>query len=239
MTALDVPTFDAGVLATAWLSVALASGKDPDLPSLNRTVLVERYDAGLRFIATDRYVLLHSFAPDMDHKPDDEPGIDEAPLDVAVAMDLDGRAKGLLGYLLGLARHAAKENLAPVEVQVTLNAPDDTDDPTFEGLERRYVRFDYQAQERLQLDTYGGKYPEWRSLLAGLKREDTGVIALNPEIVGRLAKLGKYHGNAAILWRFGGAEKAAEVEVADSEPHVGGIVMPVRLGIEDMPGRAS
>jgi hypothetical protein len=227
-------TFDASMLATAWLSVALASGRDPDVPVLNRTILVEQFPQGLRFVATDRYVLLRAFAPNIDHKPTDEPGIDEAPDEFAVAMDLDGRAKGLLGYLLGLARHAAKEGLPTVEVGVTLNATDEADEPTLAGLERRYVRFDYQAQERLQLDTYGGDFPEWRGFIANLATVSTEAVALNPEIVGRLAKLGKLHGNAPILWRFGGEDKAAAIEVMDSEPHVRGVVMPVRLAPEDL-----
>lgn len=227
-------TYDAGMLATAWLSVALASGKDADVPVLNRTVLIERFAQGLRFIATDRYVLLRSFAPNLDHKPTDEPGIDEAPDDFAVAMDLDGRAKGLLGYLLGQSRYAAKEGLPPVELSVHLNAVDDTDAPTLRGLERRYVRFDYQAQERLQLDVYGGDYPLWRGFVDGLTTVSTDAVALNPEIVGRLAKLGKLHGNLPIVWRFGGENRAAAVEVMDSEPRVSGIVMPIRIAPEDM-----
>lgn len=226
--------YDAGMLATAWLSVALASGKDPDLPSLNRTVLVEQYSTGLRFVSTDRYMLLRSFAPDLDHKPDDEPGVDEAPDQTAVAMDLDGRAKGLLGYLLGLAHTAAKQGLPTVEVGVELNATDEADEPTFAGLERRYVRFDYQAQERLQLDVYGGDYPAWRSLATGLASVSTDAIALNPEIVGRLARLGKLHGNLPLVWRFGGESKPAAIEVLDSEPNVCGVVMPVRLEPEDV-----
>ncbi len=221
--------YNARMLSTAWLSVALAAGKVAEIPVLNRTILVEQYSQGLRLIATDRYVLLRSFVPNVDHKPDDEPSLDEAPDEFAVAMDLDGRARGLLGYLLGIAKYAAKEGLDPVEVRVSLNATDDQDDPTFQGMERRYVRFDYEAQERLQLDTYGGDFPEWRSLTTTIEHQTTDAIALNPEIIGRLARLGKLHNNSPIAWRFGGESKAAEIEIVGSEPDVRGIVMPVRM----------
>lgn len=226
--------YDAGVVARAWLSVALASGKDADVPALNRTVLVERFAAGLRFVPTDRYIILQSFAPNLDHDVYDEPSIDEAPDDVAIAIDQDGRAKGLLGYLLGRARFAAKEGLPIVEVTVSLNVTDDEDAPTLGGMEARYVRFDYQAQERLQLDTYGGQYPTWRAMIAGLASVRTEAIGLNPEIIGRLAKLGKLHGNTPIIWRFGGETKAAAVEVMDGDPRVSGAVMPIRLAAEDL-----
>jgi len=222
-------TYDAGVLATAWLSVALASGKDPELPVLNKTVLIEEHTQGLRLIATDRYVALRAFVPTLDHKPFDEPSLDEVPGAAVIAMDLDGRARGLLGYLLGRAKYAAKEGLPPVEVSVALNVADDGDEPTLEGMERRYVRFDYESQERLQLDIYGGTYPDWRSLFAGVTHETTDAIALNPEIIGRLAKLGKLHGNAPIVWQFGGEDKAAEIEILGVESGVRGIVMPVRM----------
>lgn len=55
----------------------------------------------------------------------------------------------------------------------------------------------------------------------------TYTAALNPDIVGRLAKLGKFHAAAPILWRFGGADQMAAVEVP-GDPAVTGVVMPVR-----------
>ena len=42
----------------------------------------------------------------------------------------------------------------------------------------------------------------------------TDAIALNPDLVARLVKLGKLHGSP-LLWRFGGRDKAA---VEDDEP---------------------
>mgnify|MGYP002132855720 CR=1 FL=1 len=57
--------FDVPNLARGWLSVAQASANDKDLPTLHRTIALEVFPNGLRLVATDRYILLSAWVPDL------------------------------------------------------------------------------------------------------------------------------------------------------------------------------
>lgn len=121
--------FDPFMLARGWLSVALASARDNDQRSLDRTVEVEAYHEGLRVTATDGYVLLTSFVPNVDHKPSDEPDKGVAPYATAVAMDPHGRGRSLLAHVLKLAVAEAKnETGAELDVLVRLGVVDHLDE---------------------------------------------------------------------------------------------------------------
>jgi hypothetical protein len=226
--------FDARYIARGWLAVALASATDKDRPALNRTVHIEEHAAGLRLVATDSYVLLHSFVPDLDHDLADEPELDEAPSVTATAIDPHGRAKGFLAHVLKLARQAEENNTGRIEVRVRLNVLGARDDdghrpPSFDGMEARSVVVEQPDVERVMLDSYEGQWPTgWRSVMGGFRPVDTGTIALNPDIVGRLARLGKVHPAGLLGWTFGGKDRAARVEVIYAEPAVEGLVMPCR-----------
>ncbi len=231
--------YDARQLAIGWLSVALASGTDPDTPALNRTISIEHYAQGVRLAATDRFLLLHSFVPNLDHKPDDEPPLEIGPDRIAVARDINGRAKSLLAYLHGLACAIDKGETGEPLPEVTLAldvVEEDVDEPMFAGLEARYVVIDFPGHERVRLDTYDGTYPSWRGVTTGFKPVTTKAIALNPDFIARLGKLGKLHDGRPLLWHFGGADKAALIEVADANPSTRGVVMPVRWDFDAQPG---
>lgn len=219
-------TFDARSLARGWLSVAVASGKDSGRPALDRTMSIEAYPTGLRLVATDSYVLLRSWVPNIEHDLEPEPSLDEAPYATAVAMDPHGRGRGFLGHVLRLA---AQENALPVEVRVSLGVVDEideTDQGAFAGMEARYVVLDLPDQERLKLQSYDGSYPSWRGLQ--FKGETTARVGLNPAIIGRLAKLGKVHKEAMLGWEFGGEVGAARLVVVGADPTCEGLVMPCR-----------
>lgn len=221
--------YNAGLLAKAWLSVAFAAGSDPDVPVLNRTVLIERFTSGLRFVATDRYMLLTAFVPNVDCEDVVEPDESMTPDETAIAIDLDGRGKGLLGYLLRQARKAEKDGNPPILVSVELNVADDSDTPTLAGLESRYVRIEYETQERVQLEIYGAVYPDWRAIAGGFEPESVSEIALNPEILGRLARAGKLLDNAPVSWEFNGPRKPARVLLSALAPRVSGVLSPMSL----------
>lgn len=223
-------TFDAAQFARAWLSVAHASGKDDALPVIARTIAIESYLHGVRLVATDRYVLLRSWVPNTDTGIDDEPGIDELPDLTVIAADVDGRARNLLAYLL---KQADDEDVETLHVRLILDETDyDPDAPTFDGMDRLCVVIDYPGRERLRLPTRDGEFPDWRNIVDKFVAQRTTQIALNPDVVGRLAKLGKLHDNAPLLWNFGGEHKAALFEVRNSDPALTGVFMPVRLGGE-------
>lgn len=217
--------FDAATLARGWLSVALAGGKDGDRPVLDRTVHIEQHAGGLRLVATDTQVLLHAFVPDLDHELDPAPGLDEVPIATATARDPYARGRGFLAHVLKLA---SGDDAEPIELRVRLNVlAGETAQPAFVGMEAHQVVLEYPDVERQTLDVVEGPYPSWRRLL-DVRPVPTDRVALSPDIVGRLAKIGKVQPLARIGWTFAGEQRAARVEFIDSDPFVDGIVMPCR-----------
>lgn len=223
--------FDARDLCRAWLAVAHASGTDGAYPALCRTVLVEQHAGGVRVVATDATVLLHAWAPAIDGDTD-PPEIDEAPIRTAIAHDPHGRGKGFLAHALRLA--TAGDDPPKIDVRLRLDVADDEDDdtPTLPGLEARFAVLEMPDVERVRLQTIEGAYPTWRKLLDAWTGVPTVQIALAPDVVARLAKVGKLFPFASIGWSFGGESRAARVVILESDPHVSGVVMPCRWDIE-------
>lgn len=237
---VEGPTYhlDALTLARAWLSVAQASGRDADVPLLHRTVALEAHRDGVRLVATDRYVVLHAWVPSADNDLAEPPDLSELPESTWVAADPHGRAKGLMAHLLKIhSDEEAKPGIVTVDLGV--RAPDEGPQATFEGLETVWVVLTYPNHERLRLETIQQDFVSWRHPLASFQPVRTTAIALNPDIVRRLAKLGPLHGNAALRWHFGGPDKVALIEIGAQgvEPgdvHVQGGVMPIRWGFDEI-----
>lgn len=219
--------FDARILARGWLSVALAAGKDPNLPALCRTVHIEQYPQGVRLAATDGYMLLHTWVPGLECEMEPAPTVDEVPTATATARDVHGRAKALLSHLNQLAAQAEKQSGEPVEVRLRLGVPDLANQGQLEGMEAQYVLVEHPEHERLLLPVLDGGYPPWRTAYLGTATVPTEVASFTPEIMGRLAKLAQLHPTCRIGWHYGGSDRPARVEVLDSEPYVDGAVMPV------------
>jgi|GEM_PF-5720069 len=223
--------FDAPTLANAWLSVAQASSSDKDLPTLNRTVAIEEYLHGVRLVATDRFVLLTAWVPNEDTDTITEPGLDEAPERTVVAADVDGRCKSLLGYVLSLANRDQDYIPGSLEISVQFNARmpagSGGDVQTLEGMAPVYTVFDVPDTERVWVPVVQADYPDFRSIVHGHIPESTDKIVLNPELIERIAKVRKYSDGPA-SWQFGGADRVALIDFAESDPHVSGCVMPMR-----------
>lgn len=234
--------FDGPEFARGWLSTALASSSDKDLVALNRTVAIEEYPTGVRLIATDRLILLTCWVASLDAKFPREPELDEAPDRTVIAADSDGRGKSLLGYVRTLANrlHSDPSLYSPGEItldlkfDVRLPAGQTGDDQTLEGMEPKYVVLEVPDTEQVYLQTIETTYPSWRAILSGFSPETTKVVSFYPERLHRLGQLSKLH-DGTLDWTFGGADRAAMVEVRDSEPHVQGVVMPVRWVTEQDP----
>jgi hypothetical protein len=196
--------FDAPPLARAWQSVALASGNDKTLPSLHRTVAIEEYVHGIRLVATDRFMLLTAWVPNLDTDTDAEPLLEEAPDRTVTAADVDHRGKSLLAYVVQLEKRAslASEPFNDLECEVVfdvrLPAGHTGTDATLEGMEPTFTVF---------------SVPD--------------AIGLALERLTRLGKLATWN-PGHLAWKFGGSERAAYVDLPMSDPHVTGIVMPVR-----------
>lgn len=224
--------FDAGLLARGWLAVSLACGQDDARPTLYRTVAIELFDAGARLVATDSYVLLSAWVPcNLDAL--DPPGLDEVPNETIVAIDVDGRGRNLLAFALALA---TAKDAPPIDVHLSVGALD-PDELTFDGMDGRALILALESSsghEELRLRLFEGAWVDWRTVLAKFTPETTDTVALNPEIVGRLAKLAKLH-PGALAWKFGGSDRMALVELADpTPPRISGAVMPIKLSFIDL-----
>jgi len=230
-----VLTFDARHIARGWLAVALASSTDKGRPQLHRTVSIEEFSTGVRLVATDSVVLLTAWVPALDCELEPEPDLSDAPIFRAVAMDPYGRARSFLGHVLALATEGEKDDTAPtVDVTMRLSATDaelgDDGGParTLDGFELRHVVLELPGSERLKLRSYDGTYPEWRRVVTAFRPVRTAALGLNPEVVARLAKVGRIFPGHHLGWTFGGVDKMARIEVIGAHPYVTGVVMPVR-----------
>lgn len=231
--------FDAPTLAKAWLSVAQASSADKEIPTLNKTVAVEEYLHGVRLVATDRFVLLTAWVPNTDTDTIREPDLDEAPDRTVIAADNDGRGRSLLGYALSLANRDEDYMYGDLELSINfdvrLPAGSAASIETLEGMEPVFTVFDLPDHERVWIPVMQADFPEWRTILHGFTPEVTDKISFNPELVERVTKVRKWS-EGALYWTFGGPDRPAMVDYQLSDPHVSGIVMPVRwLSHEEEP----
>ena len=226
--------FDVPNLARGWLSVAQASANDKDLPTLHRTIALEVFPNGLRLVATDRYILLTAWIPDLGDA--DEPELSILPDRVVVAQDADGRGKGLLAYMLAVQARMERERdrqlqwgelVASIEFDVRLPEGIDPQE-TLEGLEPTFTVIEVPDMERVWLPVVESAYPDWRGIVGGHVAVSTDTIKLHPERLDKIAKVRRY-AEGAIDWTFCGPERAALIHWPSSVPHVSGVVMPVRV----------
>ncbi len=230
--------FDAPTLALAWLSVAQASGSDSTLPTLDRTVAIEQHEGGIRLVATDRYVLLTAWVPAIDGDSD-EPRVEEAPTRTVITQDSDARGRGLLAYVIRLAKLGRDEEvpygdlLVDLEFDVRLPVGVNADQP-LEGLEPTYAVLTVPDVERVYLPIIVSDYPDWRPLLHDFRAESTDRIGLPLERLYRLGALRRWNAGP-LRWTFGGEASVARVSLdsySERDPSVQGLVMPSRWVLE-------
>lgn len=226
--------FDAPTLAHAWLAVFAAAGTEKKQATLYKTIAIEEHPTGVRLLATDRRVLLTAWVPEIEYHYDSPPEFEQAPDRVVVASDVDGRGRGLLGYVCSLAnRRGDADEYTPGEIEIEVDfdvrLPPGSATRTqeaLEGMDPTYVTLSVRDVEKVYLEAVPVGYPDWRPGLAAHKPQRTATVALDPEVVERLAKVRK-HAAGALAWTFGGADHAALIEYSESDPFVHGIVMPV------------
>ena len=228
-------TLDAGQLARGWLAVYQATGKDDNRPAIYKTLHLQQHTHGVRLVATDSYMILTAWVPDVDDDLAPEPGWDEIPYASCTVIDRHGRAVSLLNYLLTLAN---SDDQKDIEVNISLNVPwqpDDTDpkDLQIDGFQALAATLEVPEKERLQLEVYEGNYPDVGALLARQKRVRTDMLGLAADVTARLAKAAKIAvqggdpelASAGLKLWFGGRDKPLQVAFG-SEPEVTGLVMP-------------
>lgn len=222
--------------APAWLAVAQAAGADAGDPTFYRATAVEFFASGVRFVSCDRYIVLWSWAPCLGYEDEDPPELEESPVRMVVARDVQLRARGLMSHVKALVkeREAAGDDEA-VEVALTLGKAESVSwrgmhALELDGLVGEALAIDVPNRERTRIALYEGvEWANWRSVLYGFTPYATHAIALATERVAQLAKLGPLLGGAPIVWRFGGPDRLALVSCGDEGTTVvKGGVMPVR-----------
>jgi hypothetical protein len=228
---------DALALSRVWMAVSSVSSKDDNMPALDHSVCIEQYEAGLRLVATDTVRLLVGWVPADGWTPEHEPGPDELPHAVAVAVDENGRARSLLSYMGQQATKEENDGLtALVRLGVPWQAPETArEELQLDGFNALAVDLEYVDNERLQLRVYEGDFPPWRTLLDSFKVVRTGALALSQASLAVLAKAVKPFGeDCEVRLRFGGPNKPVTVEFGGGPflPFVKGLVMPIRWDFE-------
>lgn len=238
MTLFDGPTF-----ARAWLAVSQAAGTDPDAYHLYRAVQIEEYDEGVRLTSVNGHLLLTAWVPDLEHtvNPEDdgdekdapEPEMSDAPLSTKVAIDVDHRGKGLLGYVLKLlaAHDKAIRNrvgLVPLVLDLEAERPDTAgDDQPLAGMEFDYVALEIPDSEQVLLRVLDAGFPEWRNVIADHNPSSTRKLRMNPETIGRLTAVAKYV-PGGVTWTFAGQRRAVLLTFESPRPVLMGACAPMR-----------
>lgn len=221
-------TFDAHRLAVGWMSTALASSTDKEVSALHNTVCVEWYDDGVRLVATDSYMLMRAWLPFHGREydaPEPDPVLVN-PIMQAVARDTHGRARSLFAHVYNLTSGEDALTLeAEVHVGPAVLDPDRAP-LTLAHMDERAVVIDVADQERLVLPLFDGAYPAWSSLVSHPIKATRSVM-VNPEFLGRLGRLSKWHGGG-LTFDLGGATGPISVTCPGSDPAVAGLLMPMR-----------
>lgn len=196
MPDLPAVTLPAEHVVPAWRNAFLATSDNDNTPALCRTVLVEWYDDGLRFVSTDSYMMIASYAAGDRFNTEPAPPHDEAPLGsvVAIAADklmadfLKHRAADVKAYNRALA-----EGSPTAEVDVTFSLGT-IDEPNI-GQQRLDLGTDNQHlivscdTERIALPIYDGEFPTWRRILGSYKPAPRAKVSARAEILRRIGQL--------------------------------------------------
>lgn len=197
MTDLPPITLPAEHVIPAWRNAFLAASDDDGRPALYRTVLVEWYQDGLRFVATDSYVIVASYA-DSDRWADGPvhaPDHDEAPAGSVVAIATDKLMADFLKHRAVEVKAWAKadaEGLDPDPVDVTFSLG--TIDEPNTGQQRldigdRRALIVSADNERIAIPLYEGDYPNWRAILAGYRPRPKAQVRATTGLLARLGQL--------------------------------------------------
>ena len=189
----DPITLPAEHVIPAWRNAFIATSDDDERSVLYRTVLCEWHPDGLRFVSTDTFVLVASFAStDREAARIQAPDHDEAPTGSVVAIAADKLMTDFLKHRASevKAHHKAGLPADPVSVSFSVGTIDDPD--------TGQQRLDIGAQqhlivssdnERIALPIHDGEFPAWRTLLAGYKPSPRVRVQARPDLYRRIGQL--------------------------------------------------
>lgn len=229
MTTKSKPTtleFDAARLARGWIATSVAQADDAERPQLYRATAIEVFDDGVRLICTDASMIVSSWIAAIGSEEVVAPELEAiADWGTVVALDQHRRAEGLMKFLTKLTK---PDDAPPIHVTITVGEDAPHAEGTLTGIGGgEVVGFDVPDQERLLLPVHEAEWLDWRAAF----RATAGAIsrvAFGPDILDRVAKIGKVFGQAVdctLCGKLGGAL----FEIHAAEPPVRGRFMPVRL----------
>lgn len=195
----DLPpiTLPAEYVGPAWKNAIMASSDDRSRTSLYRTVYIEWFARGLRFVSTDGYVLVASWA-DRDRDPITNlaPARELAPIGSVVALAADNLMPDFLKHRAAEVKAWQREKfdgLDPDPIDVTFSIG--TIDEPNTGQQRLDIG-DQRAlivsadNERIALPLLdGAEFPGWRTILGGYKAKPREKVRAGAALLDRLGQL--------------------------------------------------
>lgn len=227
-------------IARAWLAAQAAAdnAKDKEValrPSIFRTTLVERFDDGWRFTATDTYWTACAWVGDV-IDPEDEipryhdlPAAGEAPLTSVAVVDHEYRIRDLLAFVV---RRSAKLPLTPIVVSIVSGRSPDA--PTLDPLfDRDRVLVEIPEVEQVAGYVNEIDYPNVARIQDEHRPEDSAAVdqvQLNPELLRKLAHSCSTVGADGLRFAFHGdpVKPLSWSVVQPAEAVLYGLVMPQR-----------
>lgn len=226
--------FDAPLLARAWLAVAIAAGSDKDDPQTYKTIVIEEHTTGVRLVATDRWLVLTAWVPDLEHlygSGSREPHIATLPDARVVVADVDGRGRSMLGHLLALAARIPEASYTPGDVEVGLDlnvraaaAPGAQEG--FEGMDPLHVRLRSPDVETVYVPTLDMAAVDWRSAIDQHTPAPTSEVQYHPELLDRIGKV-RRHAEGPVRLTLGKTSPTRLV-FPKSDPEVWGVFITAR-----------
>lgn len=219
--------FNAWGLAKGWNSVALAQSTDKDRPTLYRTTLIEQFADGIRLVATDSYLLLKAWIPDIDNQGAPEPAQEVEPEQSMVCMDRDRRIGGLMTYVMKSTADDGAETRHTMSMVLGTMRPDTQ--IQLGGMAQASVSFHFGSDydERIECPIFDGAFPSWKGLWYAHQSADTMLVTFAANSFQRLGKLSQLWDKASIRFLLGGTIGVAKFYVDAPDVNVEGLAMPI------------
>lgn len=220
--------FNSWAFSRAWLSVAVGQGSDKDRPALYRATLIEEFDAGVRLVSTDGYVLLRAWISSAAADGSSDPGLDAVPELTVVCSDRDRRINSLMGYVQGVTKGDGIDT--PLQLSVVLGTMKTAGQDQLEGMEESTVAFHFghEYDERIESPIFDGNFPAWKPLWFDHETRTTERVTFGANALQRIGKLSALWDKAAVRFEMGGEHGVAKFYVAAPDVNVEGLSMPFR-----------
>jgi len=195
----DLPpiTLPAEYVGPAWRNAFMASSDDKHRMSLYRTVYIEWFARGLRFVATDGYVLVASWADhDRDPITNLPPARELAPLGAVLAVAADNLMADFLKHRAAEVKVWQRLKFDgiegdPIDVTFSIGTIDEpnTGQQRLDIGEQRALIVSAE-NERIALPLLNeAEFPSWRLLLGGYKPQPREKVRAGAALLDRLGRL--------------------------------------------------